>query len=70
MIRPIHDEKFVDANVFVYSFAEDPQFGKSCTDFLDRIKVKDLQGFISAAAFSGMHATRLFGFLGHETLRR
>ena len=43
---------FLDANVVVYSCAQDPQFGKVCTDLLDRIKLRDIQGFLSAAELS------------------
>ena len=46
---------FMDANVFVYSYADDPTFGDPCTDLLERIELKDLQGFVSASPhFSSM----------------
>jgi predicted nucleic acid-binding protein len=49
---PTGSSVFVDANLFVYSCADDPTFGDACTDLLERIKLKDIQGFISAALFS------------------
>jgi len=49
---PIGTSVFVDANVFVYSYADDPTFGDACTDFLERIELKDLHGFLSASLFS------------------
>ncbi len=43
---------FVDANVFVYWFADDPNLGDACSDFLERIESGDLLGFVSAALLS------------------
>jgi predicted nucleic acid-binding protein len=43
---------FVDANVFVYAFADDPKFGDPCIEFLERIEQGDLQGYLSAAVLS------------------
>lgn len=43
---------FLDANIFVYSYAGDPTFGPACTDLLERIELKQLQGCISTHVFS------------------
>jgi predicted nucleic acid-binding protein len=43
---------FLDANVIVYSYADEPSFGPPCTDLLERIELKHLQGYISAQVFS------------------
>ncbi len=43
---------FVDANVFVYSFAADAMHGDSCTDLLERVEFGDLHGFLSALVFA------------------
>src|SRR5262249_37757391 len=40
------------ANVFVYSYGDDPIFGDACTDLLERVELKDLLGFMSASLFS------------------
>lgn len=58
---------FVDANVFVYSYAGDQVFGDPCTDLLERIELKDLQGFISASLFSEV-AYRLMTLEACQTL--
>ena len=34
---------FVDANIFIYTFAPDPTLGPPCQDFLERIENGDLQ---------------------------
>ena len=49
---PAGTSVYVDANVFVYSYAADPTFGAVCTDLLERIELKDLQGYLSTHAFS------------------
>ena len=43
---------FVDANIFVYAFAPDPQFGASCSQLLERIEHHDLQGISSTHVMS------------------
>lgn len=43
---------FVDANVFVYAFAPDPQFGPDCEQLLERIENHDLLGFTSTHVLS------------------
>ena len=58
---------FVDANVFVYSCAQDPTFGDACSEILERIKFQDLQGFISASLF-GEIAHRLMTLEACKTL--
>lgn len=49
---PNGTEVFVDANVFVYSFAPDPQFGPSCERLLERIEHNELRGFTSSHILS------------------
>ena len=43
---------FLDANVFVYAFAPDPQFGRPCAELLERIEHHDLIGFTSSHVLS------------------
>lgn len=43
---------FVDANIFVYHFAPDPQFQAASSLFLQRIAILDLAGFTSTAILS------------------
>jgi predicted nucleic acid-binding protein len=38
---------FLDANVFVYHFTSDPQFGPACTDLLRRISRQEVSAFSS-----------------------
>jgi predicted nucleic acid-binding protein len=64
---PAGTSVFVDANVFVYSCFEDPGFGAACTDLLERIKLNDLQGFISSCVFSDI-AHRLMTLEACKTL--
>ena len=33
---------FVDANVFVYDFAPDPQYGPPCRELMERIELGDV----------------------------
>lgn len=49
---PSGSHVFVDANIFVYSFAADPTFGAPCNDFFDRVQAKDLSASISSALLS------------------
>ena len=49
---PSGDSVFVDANVFIYNFAPDPQYGPPCRELLERIELGDLIGFCSAREFS------------------
>jgi predicted nucleic acid-binding protein len=49
---PAGSSVFLDANVFVYSFANEPQFGESCTKLLERIEIGELQGYLSTAILS------------------
>lgn len=41
------DSVFLDANVLVYHFAADLQFGAACTDFVKRIERKEILAFSS-----------------------
>ena len=43
---------FVDANVLVYHFTSDPQFGASCTDLVRRIERQEILGFVSSHVLS------------------
>jgi predicted nucleic acid-binding protein len=43
---------FVDANVFVYHFTVDPVLGAACTQLLERIETKELEGYTSANVLS------------------
>src|SRR5271154_6508412 len=38
---------FVDANVLVYHFSADPQYGAACTDFVRRCQLGELTAFSS-----------------------
>jgi predicted nucleic acid-binding protein len=38
---------FLDANMLVYHFANDPAFGADCTRLLTRIEQQQLTGFLS-----------------------
>ena len=46
------DTGFIDANVFVYAFAPDPQFGPACGRLLERVERADLNGVTSAHVLS------------------
>lgn len=48
------DAVFIDANIFVYAFAPDPQLGPACRDLLKSIELAQLQGFTSAAVLSNV----------------
>lgn len=43
---------FVDANIFVYAFAPEPQFGPNCEQLLERIELHDLRGYTSSQVLS------------------
>ena len=43
---------FIDANIFIYAFAPDPQFGSLCEQLLERIELQDLQGYTSSQVLS------------------
>src|SRR5208282_4392393 len=43
---------FLDANVFVYHATLDPQFGRACTDLLDRCQRQEIVGFTSTHVLS------------------
>ena len=42
------DTVFVDANVLIYHFTNHQRYGTACTALVERIEVKELQGFTSA----------------------
>jgi predicted nucleic acid-binding protein len=45
---PIGSAVFLDANVFVYHFVPDPQFGPACRQLFDRIFGGEIIGFTSS----------------------
>jgi len=68
---------FVDANTLVYHFAADPLFGPACRQLLDRIKVRDIQGFSSTHVLSDLahrmmtiEAMQVFGWPAAGVSRR
>jgi predicted nucleic acid-binding protein len=65
-IRP-GDAIFLDANVFVYAFADEPTFGEACIELLERIELGDIQGCISSALLSDV-AHRLMALEACESL--
>ena len=58
---------FVDANVFVYNFAPDPQYGPPCRELLERIELGDLIGWCSTRELSDV-AHRLMTLEACQTL--
>jgi len=60
---------FLDANVFVYSYAADPTYGDACTDLRERVELGDLRGFMSSILLNEvahrlmtLEACRTFGW--------
>src|SRR5947208_16806296 len=45
---PTGDAVFVDANVLIYHFTNDPKYGTDCTQLVRRIELQQLRGFTSA----------------------
>lgn len=43
---------FVDANIFVYAFANDLAFEAPCVAFLERVESRELKGFTAASVLS------------------
>ena len=43
------DAIFVDANTLIYHFTNHPKFGAACTALVERIELKEIQGFTSPA---------------------
>ena len=43
---------FVDANVFIYAFGPDPQFGPPCAQFFERVEHGELHGVTSSLILS------------------
>jgi predicted nucleic acid-binding protein len=39
---------FVDANTLIYHFSSHPRYGAACTDLVERVERKEIQGFTSA----------------------
>jgi predicted nucleic acid-binding protein len=39
---------FVDANVLIYHFTNHPRYGAACTTLVERIELKEIQGFTSS----------------------
>ena len=58
---------FVDANVFVYEFAPDPQYGPPCRELMERIELGDLTGVCSTRELSDV-AHRLMTLEACQTL--
>ncbi len=42
------DTVFVDANVLIYHFSNHPRYGAACTALVERIELKEIQGFTSS----------------------
>jgi predicted nucleic acid-binding protein len=59
---------FLDANTFIYHFANDPKYGAACTQLVKRIEQQQLPGFTSAHVLAVSHrlmtleAINLFGW--------
>ena len=51
---PSGSSVFLDANVFVYDFGPDPQFGIPSQNLLERIELGDLRGFCSTHELSNV----------------
>lgn len=49
---PNGTDVFVDANIFVYAYAPDPQFGPPSEQLLERIEHNELRGFTSSHVLS------------------
>jgi predicted nucleic acid-binding protein len=49
---PTGSRVYIDANVFIYVFAEDRLLAEPCSDFLERIETGDIGGIISAHTLS------------------
>ncbi len=64
---PSGESVFLDANVFVYAFADDPKLGDPCVELLERVERGDLQGYLSTALLSDV-APRLMTLEACETL--
>ncbi len=45
---PAGSAVFLDANIFVYYFAPDPQFGLACRALLERVSRNEIAGFTSS----------------------
>ncbi len=42
------DAVYVDANVLIYHFSNNPRYGAACTALVERIELKEIQGFTSS----------------------
>ena len=49
---PTGSSVFVDANIFIYAFAPDPQLGRHCEQLLERIELQELEGYTSSQVLS------------------
>ena len=49
---PSGTDVFLDANVLIYHFVGEPNYGAACTRLIERIEQLDLRGFTSAAVLS------------------
>ena len=45
---PRSEAIFVDANTLIYHFTNHPKFGPACTALVERIELKEIQGFTSS----------------------
>jgi predicted nucleic acid-binding protein len=54
---PDGERAFIDSNIFLYDFANDPVLGPPCTDFLRRVVRREVEDFTSTAIISE-HITR------------
>src|SRR5260370_6143919 len=51
---PAGGSVFLDANCFIYHFIAHPGLGAGCTKLLERIEIKEIQGFTSSHVLSEM----------------
>jgi predicted nucleic acid-binding protein len=63
------DQVFLDANTLVYHFGPHPVFGPACSQLIQRIENKELEGFTSTHVLSAvahhlmtLEASALFGW--------
>ena len=43
---------FLDANILIYHFTNHPKYGAACTRLIERMELKEIQGFTSSDCLS------------------
>ena len=51
-INLLHEDAFIDTNIFLYTVKSNNKFSNDCRDYISRVKYGELLGFVSPLVIS------------------